>query len=162
MTLYQIADNYVALLEAIDAGEIPEEALADTLEAAGGAFDEKADNIACLIKNLKAEMKAIKEEESALSQRRKMKERRMSCLHEYLSSMMERTGRNKLETPRNRLSFRQSTAVQIDDQDKIYRTYPEFCSVDVKVLKSKIGDELKNGPEIVGAHLVQKKNLQIR
>ena len=46
----------------------------DTLDSMAGEFREKADQIACAIKNLRAEAVAIKEEEAALYLRRKAKE----------------------------------------------------------------------------------------
>ena len=52
MKLYEIANDYLALLQAIDEGEIPEEAIADTLEAIEGEIEFKADNLACVLKTL--------------------------------------------------------------------------------------------------------------
>ena len=58
MTLYEIAQDYQIFLEQIEAGEIPEEAVEDTLDSMAGEFREKADQIACVIKNLRAEAAA--------------------------------------------------------------------------------------------------------
>ena len=42
-----LKNDYLALMRAIDDDEIPEEAIADTLEAIKGEIEIKADNIAC-------------------------------------------------------------------------------------------------------------------
>jgi len=42
MNLYEISSNYRALLEAIESGDIPEDAVADTLEAVGGDWTQKS------------------------------------------------------------------------------------------------------------------------
>lgn len=90
---------------AIENGDIPEEALTDTLESITSLLDEKADNIACWIKQLTAEAEAIKAEEDKLAERRKRKLKRAERLTEYLSECLTNAGRTKIETPRNVISF---------------------------------------------------------
>ena len=46
MKLYEIANDYLALVQAVEDEEIPEEAISDTLEAIEGEIEVKADNIA--------------------------------------------------------------------------------------------------------------------
>ena len=50
MNLYEISADYQRFQEQVESGEIPEEAIADTLEAIEGNFDDKVDSIACIIK----------------------------------------------------------------------------------------------------------------
>ena len=64
MKLYELTNDYLALLDAIDNDEMPEEAIADTLEAITASIEDKADSIACVLKNLDAEIVAIKTEET--------------------------------------------------------------------------------------------------
>ena len=64
MKLYELTNDYLALLDAIDNDEIPEEAIADTLESITACIEDKADSIACLLKNLDADIVAIKAEEA--------------------------------------------------------------------------------------------------
>ena len=66
MKLYEIKNTYLDFLARMESGEIPEEAVQDTLEGLEGVFEEKADNIACLIKTLNAEASAIKTERDVL------------------------------------------------------------------------------------------------
>ena len=46
MTLYEIATDYKNFIEAVENGEIPEEAITDTLESIQSLLEDKADNIA--------------------------------------------------------------------------------------------------------------------
>ena len=117
MTLYEISDNYLQLLAAIEAGDIPEEAISDTLEAVEGELDDKIDNIACYIKSLRAEAEIIKAEEHNLAARRKAKESKAERLAEYLSDAMQRSNKTKLETARNKISFRRSYGTRITDEE---------------------------------------------
>ena len=56
----------------------------DTLDGIEEDFEEKAENIAALIKSLKAETESLKAEEAALSKRRKVKENQKKYLETYL------------------------------------------------------------------------------
>ena len=69
MTLYEINQTYQEFFDKVESGEIPEEAVSDTLESLDGEFEDKADNIACYIKSLLSDdiknlKQALKEMES--------------------------------------------------------------------------------------------------
>ena len=162
MTLYGIKETYAQLLECIENDEIPEEAIQDTLEAVEGEFTEKVDNIACLIKNLKAESEAIKQEYKNLMARNRAKENRIEALTNYLTESLQSVGKTKLETARNKLSFRKSTAVKIDNETEFAKKYPEFASYEVKVSKKDVGAALKDGKTLDGAGLIQSVKLQVK
>jgi type I site-specific restriction-modification system R (restriction) subunit len=166
MKLYEVANDYLALMQAIDEDEIPEEAIADTLEAIKGEIEIKADNIACLLKNIESDISAIKAEENRLAERRKAKEKSHERIKQYLSETLQKLGINKVETARNNIAFRKSESVEID-ADKFFSwaqvhrddllTYAE-----PKPNKTEIKRALKDGAEIVGACLVNKQNIQIK
>ena len=88
MSLYQMTTDYRQLLEAIENGEIPEECIADTLEAVKGEIEIKADNIACMLKNLLAEEEAMNVEIVKLRARKEAKHRQYESLREYLSNTL--------------------------------------------------------------------------
>lgn len=166
MRLYDIANDYLELLQAIENGELPLEGISDTLEAIEGELDEKADNIGCLLKSIEAEINAFKAEEQRLAERRKRKEKSYESLKNYLSETLQRTGKMKIETTRNVISFRKSESAEIDEavflawardnaKHLITSTYTE------KANKTEIKKELKSGEEIPGAVLVIKQNLQL-
>jgi hypothetical protein len=48
-TLYQLADEYLAIAQQLADKDLPEEVIADTLEGASGDLEQKAWNIAALI-----------------------------------------------------------------------------------------------------------------
>lgn len=117
MSLYQMTTDFRRLLEAIESGEIPEEAISDTLEAVNGAWEERAEAVLAAIKGLKAEAKAIKDEEAVLAERRKKKTQTVERLSEYLASSMRAVGKDRYESARHVVSFRRSSAVRITDVD---------------------------------------------
>ena len=166
MKLYEIANDYLALMQAIENDEIPEECIADTLEAVKGEIEIKADNIACMLKNLDADIVAIKAEEARLAERRKAKERTHERIKQYLSDTLVSLNIDKVETARNNISFRKSEAVELNEE-----AFIEWASANrddlltysaPKANKTEIKKALKSGAEIIGAELVTKQNIQIK
>lgn len=89
----------------------------DTLEGIEGEFELKAENIAVMLKNYKAEIEAIKQEEQALKRRRQTKERQLDSLKAYLLNQMTAIGRTKIDTPKARLSIRNNApSLVVDDE----------------------------------------------
>ncbi len=166
MKLYELTNDYLALMQAIDNDELPEEAIADTLEAITAGIEEKADSIACLLKNLDAECKAIKAEEERLAERRKSKEKSIERIKQYLSDSLQSAGIDKVETARNRITFRKSESVEVDEDTFI--RWAEVNRDDLltysapKVNKTEVKKALKDGIEIVGAELRINQNIQIK
>ena len=165
MRLYEIAEAYRNFIEAVENGDIPEEAIADTLESITSVLEDKADNIACLIKNMSAEAEAIKAEEAKLAERRKAKEKQVDRLKEYLSNTLLASGYTKLETARNKITFRKSESVAVADEAAFIEwaisnedTYLTYKSPVIN--KTAIKDALKNGIELNGAYIETKQNLQ--
>ena len=74
MSLYEISQKYSMFLDLVEKSEIdgdgvPPEALKDTLDSIDSEFEEKADAMACVIKNLNAEIAAIAKERKELRTR---------------------------------------------------------------------------------------------
>ena len=164
MKLYEITELFMRFANMVENGEIEEDAIADTLESIEGELEEKADNIACLIKSWQAEAEAIKAEEKALAERRKVKENQINNLKGYISSTMQTLGKTKIETARNVLSFRKSTALYISNEEWFMQKYPELVKTEIvkSIPKKEVTDLLKAGKKFVGAELVEKQNLQIK
>ena len=164
-TLYELTAELTNLLDAIASGDIPEEAISDTLEGVSGEFDEKCDNIACAIKNLRAEAALIKGEEENLAERRRKKERDADNLTRYLSVAMQKVGKTKLETARNRLSFRTSVAVKITDEDALIEWAKKYAPDAVNVVEKPALAKIKAllaSDSIPYAELEERHNIQIK
>lgn len=168
MKLYELAQDYENLMAAIENGDIPEEALADTLESIELLLDEKADNIACWIKQLIAEAEAIKAEEDKLKARRTAKLNRAERLTNYLAECLTNAGRNKIETARNVISFRRNPpTVVFNDEKKFIEWAQENADSLLKYEKPKVDRTavkvaLENGAQIAGVRIENKLNLQIK
>lgn len=87
MKLYDLTNNYRELQMMIEDGVDPS-ALEDTLQAIEESIQDKAQNIALLIRNLEADTEAIKLEEKRLADRRRAVENNCKSLKDYLYQQM--------------------------------------------------------------------------
>lgn len=156
-TLYELTGQYAELLSAIESGDIPEEAISDTLEALGGELDEKIDSVACIIKQLDSEAAAIKAEKAMLAGRQSVKEHQRDRLKDYIRQAMQLAGKKKVETARNCVSVgkAQPKAVITDldalkSRNDIWKPY-DYRETNVD--KTSLKTLLQAGEQIPGAAL---------
>ena len=99
MNLYEISAEYKSSIAKISDLDLPEDVIADTLEAMTGDFDNKAIALVSYFKNLEVDAKAIKEAEQAMANRRKSIESHIKRLKEYLLVNMQSTGITAVDCP---------------------------------------------------------------
>lgn len=167
MKLYELTNDYQQLLAMLDEeNDFPPDAIVDTLESIAAEIEDKADNIACMLKSIDADITAIKAEEIHLAERRKVKQNAYDRIKAYLSDKLQKAGIVKLETARNKITFRKSTSVKIDDDiffdwaesnGKDLLTYAQ-PKANLTAIKKAIGD----GEVIPGAQIDEKQNIQIK
>ncbi|HWS31022.1 MAG TPA: siphovirus Gp157 family protein [Clostridia bacterium] len=168
MKLYEISESYRDFTAAVENGEIPEEAIADTLEAITGAFEEKTEAVAVTVKNLTAESNALKAEEQALASRRKSKEGRASWLTNYLYVQMAQMGLAKLETPRSALAIKKNPEALIVEDDAallewLSENKPDLLKQAAPTYsKTEVSALLKAGEEVPFVHTERKERLEIK
>lgn len=167
MRLYELTKDYMDLLYAIDTEEIPEEAITDTLEAITASIEEKADNIACMLKGLEAEAQAIKAEEDRLKARRQAKERAYEKIKAYLSAELLKANITAVDTARNKITFRKSESVHIANETA-FITWALLNRDDLikygepTANRTAIKKALKDGDVIDGAELCVNQNIQLK
>lgn len=166
MKLYELASEYEAFLSAIESGDIPEEAIADTLESIESEIEVKADNVACLLKGIDAEVEAIKAEETRLAERRKAKEKRRERIKEYLATTLIAMGKTEVETARNRISFRKSEKTLIEDKNAFIewasRNNDSLLTYSKPTISlTAVKEAIIGGAELPGASIEICQNIQI-
>lgn len=77
---------------------------------------------------------------------------------------MTRIGKTKFESVRNQITFRKSSQTVIENENEFIKAYPDYCKTVVKhkIIKGEVAKALKSGAEIVGAHICEKQNIQIK
>lgn len=161
--LYELATTYRALSDRLHDLDLPDEVIADTLEAESGDLMEKGINVAKVFRNIEALAEQIKNAENQMAARRKMLEKRATSLKQYLYDNMEKSGITKIESPWFVISIKNNpSSVQIDDDEQVpddyMREIPASFVPDKKLIKSAIDE----GYTVPGCRLVRGTRLEIK
>ena len=153
MTLYEIDQ---AIMECVDleTGEIIDTEQLDKLQM---ERDDKLENVACWIKELKVEAEALKAEKQVLAERQKVAENKMESLKKYLAYALDGKA---FETTRASVTFRKSQAVEITDIYKLDENYLRYKEPEAD--KTAIKEALKAGKTVAGATLVENTSVIIK
>lgn len=155
-TLYELTGQFLDIYNL----ELDEETKLDTLDSIDWEteYETKVENYIKVMKNIEADVEARKNEIKRLMELNKVDEKKKDHLKDTLSANMILTGHERVDTPLFKVSFRKSEAVEVDDL-----LLPEAYKVATwKADKKRLKEDLKNGLEILGAELVERKNLSIR
>ena len=160
MTLYEIDKSITDLMESSvdpETGEIQD--ITDALDALTMEQGQKRENIALFIKDLSAEAAAIRNEEKALADRRRVTENKAERLKNYLMASL---AGEKFSTPKVSVSYRNSTAVYIEDEAEFLREHPEYARIKTEIDRAGIKDALKKGEQLSGAALEERTSMIVR
>jgi len=149
-TLYELTGQFLDIYNM----ELDEETKLDTLDSIDWEteYETKVEN------NIDADVEARKNEIKRLMELNKADEKKKEHLKDTLSASMSLTGHERVDTPLFKVSFRKSQAVEVDET-----VLPEAYKIATwKADKKRLKEDLKNGLEIIGASLVERKNLSIR
>lgn len=161
-TLYELSESYMNVQNLIDE-ESPDADILNALTIIEGAIENKAGNIANLIKSLDAEAEMLKAEERRLSQRRKVRENAASNMKQYLQNAMEQMGMDKIKTAKWTFSIQNNPpAVQIINEEEIPGKFLTFIPERYEVNKKLISEALKAGEDVKGCELSRGRSLRIR
>lgn len=158
MNIYEIDNAMMSLIDE-ETGEIKDFSAFEELQM---QREEKIENVALWYKNLVAESKAIREEEKALAERRKSLENKAENLKNFINRTLDG---NKFSTSKVAISYRKSTAVEVDDE---FIDYAMKNNNDLLTFKrpepnkTVIKGMLQGGFDIPHAELVERNNMSIK
>lgn len=158
MTLYEI-DNQIAALIDAETGEITD---FDAFEGLTIARDQKLENIALYVKNLKAEAEALKTEEANLAKRRKTAENKAENLKQYLDTALQG---NPFKTARVVCSYRKTQSVECDESFIEWarnNAYDLLTYKEPTVNKTAIKEAIKEGRSVEHATLKDGMSFSIK
>lgn len=157
MNLYELSITF----QEVQNMDLDPEVMKDTLDSIGGTFENKAENMAKLIRNLESDRLAYKEEENRLKTKRQAVENKLEWLKTYLKDCMKLTGKTKFKSGVFKFSIQKNpVSVNITNKKIIPEDYliPQAPKVNNTTLKKA----LKDGIEVPGAELKQTEGLRIR
>lgn len=158
MTIYEIDQ---AIMECVDleTGEIIDTEQLDKLQM---ERNTKLENVACWIKDLKAEAEALKNEKQALAERQRVAENKAESLKKWLAYALQG---EKFKTTKCAISFRKSEAVEVTDEglNNLMKEHDELLTYKApEPNKTKIKQALKDGLNVAGVQLVQNTSAIIK
>ena len=109
MTIYEINEGILNCIDP-ETGEIID---IDKLNELELERDAKIENVACWIKELKAEAEAIKAEKLALAERQRVAENKAESLKKWLAYALQG---EKFKTAKCSVSFRKTESVEVTDE----------------------------------------------
>ena len=144
-----VSGNYVDT----ETGEVIDTEAIESLEM---ERDAKIRNIACWIRNLDAEEKALAEQERIYRDRKNATHNKKEDLKEYLASFL---AGKKWKNEEVNISWRKSEAVEVTDMKKLSSYYLRYREPEVN--KTLLKADLKAGVKLEGAVLTKKNNIQV-
>lgn len=156
-TMYELTADYMAVLEMAQDPEIDPQAITDTLEAIGGAIEDKAENTAIIMKELEAEATKVKAEEQRLKERRASLENNVKNIKQRLFDAMKLTGKEKFRTALFNFSIAKNggkipVIVDVDCSE----LPDDLVTITEKPNLDAIAAFLENNPESKFAHFGQR------
>ena len=158
MTIYEIDQ---AIMNCVDAetGEIIDTEQLDRLQM---ERDTKLENVACWIKDLKAEAEALKAEKQALAERQRVAENKAESLKKWLAYVLDG---QKFSTSKCAVSFRKTEVVDVttDGLNNLMKEHDELLTYKApEPNKTAIKQAIKDGLNVAGVQLVQNTSTIIK
>ena len=164
MTLYELTEDYMNLLELAEDPDIDEQAFADTLEGIEGALEDKAEGYAKVIRTLEGDAAACDAESKRLRNKKQTIENNIKRMKTALQYAMQATGKTKFKTALFSFGIQKNPAAVVIDEGYIENIPDRFLiPQDPQIDKKAIKEALKAGEDLEGiAHLEQTESLRIR
>lgn len=151
MTLFEMSAAARELLALLEAGEIDEQTVLDTMESIGA--NEKLESYVYVQKNLEAEIDAFKAEIERMTARKKSLEAQVERLKNAQISFMQASGQKSANAGTFKLTMRENKSVEITDEAAIPAEYITVIPSSTRPDKKAMLAALKEGKEISGASL---------
>ena len=158
LSLYNITNKFVELMDKAQEGELTEEEYNQLGEELALELQNKSANIIGYIKNSESLLEAIKSEEKRLSEMRKTGEARLGKFYQYVKENMEKLNLSEIPTELGTLKIAKNPmSVEIENEDEIPSEFKQEVTT-VKIDKTAIKNHFKETGEVVaGTRIVDNK-----
>lgn len=164
LSLYNITNKFVELMDKAQDGELTEEEYNQLGEELAMELQNKSANIIGYIKNSESLLDAIKVEEKRLADMRKMGEAKLDKFKEYVKENMTKLDLKEIPTELGKLSISKNPmSVEIENEDEIPAEFKQEV-VSIKIDKTAIKKHFKETGEIVPGTIIvdDKTSLRIK
>jgi hypothetical protein len=159
MTLYELTDDYLRLMDMADDPDIDPEVFRDTLDGITDSIEKKADGYARIMKELTARAEMLKAEAERMTARKKAIEESIKRMKNNLTTSMVVTNKRKFSTDLFTFYLQKSTSTVIDDEKAVP---DEYMRIKKEPDKTAIKKAIEEGKAIPFAHLEKNEGVRIR
>jgi hypothetical protein len=157
--IYEISKELEQFLNSLpESGELDDEALAKYAEL-HGMVDDKIESTVYAYLNLKAQLEGVTAEIKRLTDRKKSIDSQMAIIEKLINFGMELEKAEKKDFGNVVVGYRKSVGTIVTDEDSVP---DEFKKVKYSVDLAKAKEVLKNGGEVAGIELENRKNIFIK
>ncbi len=162
LSLYNITNKFVELMDKAQDGELTEEEYNELGNELALELQNKSSNIIGYIKNSELLLEAMKAEEKRLADIRKQGEKKLNKFYEYVKENMERLGLTEIPTELGKIKIAKNPiSVEIENEDEVPSEYKTEV-VTVKIDKTKIKNDFKETGEIPNGVKILTNNTSLR
>lgn len=165
-SLYELTGERLALQTKLQALNLDEDTINDTLEGESLAIEAKVESYGYVIKNLRAPALAIDEEIKRLQERKKHFDKQADRVEAWLFDNMVKANLKKVECHAFTIALQDNPpSVAVDDEKLIPK---EFMRQKIPIMpppepdKVAIAKAIKEGKEVAGCHLKNTQRLVIK
>ena len=163
MKLYELTQSMEELKQLIQEGELDNDMLLSTLESVELDIETKADNICCIIKELKGNINTLASEKERLTSLSERYNKNIDWLKNYLKFNLVKVGKEKLKTDRFSIKVSDRKPKLVINEELLSSNYKyEEPKIITKINRDKIIDDINNGVIVEGVILEEVKALIIR
>ena len=158
LSLYNITDKFIEIMDKVQDGEITEEEYNELGQELAVALQNKSIGIIGYIQNKEALIDAVDTQIKRLQELKKAESNSVDKFKQYVKENMEKLGIQKLETEIGKMSITKNPlSVEIQNEDEIPADFKQEV-VTTKIDKTAIKNYFKETGEIVpGARIISDK-----
>lgn len=158
LTLYNITNKFVDLMNKAQEGELTEEEYNELGNELTLELQNKSANIIGYIKNSESLLEAIKAEETRLSNMRKAGENKLDKFMQYVKECMEKLNLKEIPTELGSLKINKNPmSVEIENEEEVPEEFKTIVQT-TKINKTAIKNHFKETGEIIaGVKIIDNK-----
>lgn len=160
MTLYELKEEYLKILQLIEDPDADPELIAGTLECIDYDIEDKLDGYAAVLSELNSDMEKIAAEIKRLTERKKQIEKRADAMKERIKEAMIAIGKKKIVTPLHAFSVCKNggkAPLILKEGIEAGDVWPEHVKTTYDIDKEAIRKYLEGGGECSYARLGERK-----
>ena len=162
--IYELTEDMMKILSMMDDPDLDQQTLKDTMEGIEGAYEDKFDGYAAVIRQLTGYINELEEEKKRIDARKESFENNVKKMKKIMLESMNATGKTKFKTAKNSFWTQKNKASVVIDAKSVWDIPEDFRRYkDPEPDKTKIGEAIAAGQDFTGiAHMEQTESVRIR